>query len=449
MFTGFPSTQTPAVQWWDFSKVFSGTTNISLANDCAPIQYFATGGTTTAIQVTLPQNPAQGKTITFKNDRLGNGANQTIQIIDNLNSVAASLSQSGSITFCYISQNTLSTATNVFSNWVVISGGSGTQASNSSSVSLGGTSVAVTGSGGAGIGGSSNTISGISAGCLGGTSATVSGNSSAVVSGSSNTAAGTNSAVVSGSGNTANSTQSIVLGGNTNSASGQGASVMGGEVNVASATRSSIIAGNNNTINAGGTSGSIILGGNNNTISANNAVIAGGGSNNATGDNSIILSGSYGTTRSISGNVVSASNSIASTLGITQMAMLILAKQTTDATATVLASTSAAAATTNQITLPNNSAYFFTGQVIAGVTGAGDSKGWSIEGVIKRGANAAATSLVGTPTVTSLYADAGAATWAIAVTANTTLGCITITVTGQAATTIRWVAQINTTEMTY
>jgi len=451
MFTGFPSTQAPAVQWWDFSKVFTGTTNISLANDCAPIQYFATGGTTTAIQVTLPQNPAQGKTITFKNDRLGNGANQTIQIIDNLNSVAASLSQSGSITFCYISQNTLSTATNVFSNWVVISGGSGTQASNSSSVSLGGTSVAVTGSGGAGVGGSSNTISGISAGCLGGTGATVSGNFSAVVSGNSNTANTTNAVVAGGSSNTASGTSAMVAGGSSSTASGVGSAVLGGDTNTAAATRSAVIVGNNNTISASGTSSSVILGGNSNAILANNAIIAGGTSNNASGDNSVILGGSNGTTRSISGNIVSAasSNPISSTLGINQFATLILARQTTDATATVLASNSSAAATTNQITLPNNSAYYFRGEVIAGVTGAGDTKGWYIEGVIKRGANAAATSLVGTPSVTSLYADAGAATWSVAVTANATLGCLTITCTGQAATTIRWVAQVRTTEMTY
>jgi len=373
MFTGFPSTQTPAVQWWDFSNQYTGTNNIALANDCAPIQYFATGGTTTNIRVTLPQNPAQGKTITFKNDRLGNGATQNIQIIDNLNSIAVGLGQSGSVTLCYISQNTLSTVSSVFSNWVVISGGSGTQASNSSSISLGGTNIAVTGNGGAGIGGSSNTISGTSAGCLGGSSQTASGTNSTILGGTSNTSSATSSAVMGATGSTANAANSVIVGGQA------------------------------------------------------------------------------GTTRSIVGNLVSAASSqpISGTVGGSQLAMLILGRETTDATATVLASNASAAAATNQIALPNNSAYFFKGQVIAGVTGAGDTKGWSIEGVIKRGANAAATSLVGTPSVTSLYADAGAATWAVAVTANTTLGCITITVTGQATTTIRWVAQINTTEMTY
>jgi hypothetical protein len=87
--------------------------------------------------------------------------------------------------------------------------------------------------------------------------------------------------------------------------------------------------------------------------------------------------------------------------------------------------------------------------VVSGKTAAGDTKGWTIEGVIKRGANAASTALVGVPTVTSTYADLGAATWDIAVTADTTNGGLKVTFTGQAATTIRTVCQIRTTEMTY
>jgi hypothetical protein len=180
-------------------------------------------------------------------------------------------------------------------------------------------------------------------------------------------------------------------------------------------------------------------------------VVVGGANNQATGAYSAILGGQYGTTRSISGmQTMPACNSpISASLGVSQSSLLILGVQTTDATATALRSNTAAAGTTNQIILPNNSAYFFRGEVISGVTGGGDTKGWTIEGVIKRGANAASTALVGTPTVTSLYADAGAATWVIAVTADTTNGGIRVTFTGQAATTIRTVCRIQTTEMTF
>jgi hypothetical protein len=202
---------------------------------------------------------------------------------------------------------------------------------------------------------------------------------------------------------------------------------------------------------ANATTYATVVGGAANEATGQGATAIGGEQNIASGQNSVVMGGGYGTTRSIVGyTVFSASNvPITATRGVSQLAMLVLARQTTDATATVLASNSSAAATTNQITLPNNSAYYFRGEVIAGVTGGGNTKGWFIEGVIKRGANAAATSLVGTPTVTSNYADAGASTWAVAVTANTTLGCLTITCTGQASTTIRWVAQVRTTEMTY
>ena len=127
----------------------------------------------------------------------------------------------------------------------------------------------------------------------------------------------------------------------------------------------------------------------------------------------------------------------------------MIGKQTTNATATVITSDINAASTTNQVILPNNSAYSFSGEVIAGVTGGGDTARWTINGAIKRGATAASTTMVGTPTVTMTHNDAGAAAWVVAVTADTTNGGIAVTVTGAAATTIRWVCKINTTEMTY
>jgi hypothetical protein len=215
---------------------------------------------------------------------------------------------------------------------------------------------------------------------------------------------------------------------------------------VASGSYSSVLAGRNST--ASGTDCHSIGAGCNSSGTGSIAL-----SYNAVSSGTVsgVLGGSRGTARGIAGNTVfAASNTpIADVSGNTQAALLVLGRQTTDATATVLASDGSTIAATNQITLPNNSAYYFTGEVIAGVTGAGNTKGWEISGVIKRGAGVGTTALVGSPTVTSLYADAGASTWTVAVTANTTLGCLTITVTGQASTTIRWVAQVRTTEMTF
>lgn len=184
------------------------------------------------------------------------------------------------------------------------------------------------------------------------------------------------------------------------------------------------------------------------SATAGDSAVVGGVANTASGSNSIVLGGSYGTTRSAYG-LAHGGNPIANTAGASQFRRFILGRQTTDTTATVLTANTSAAAATNQVNLANNSAFFFRGSVIANVTGGGNTKGWTIEGVIKRGANAASTAMVGTATVTSSYADAGASTWSVAVSADTTNGCLAVTVTGQASTTIRWVASIETTEVTF
>jgi len=229
-------------------------------------------------------------------------------------------------------------------------------------------------------------------------------------------ASGTTSTVSGGQNNTASNANSTVVGGATSTASGNGA-----------------VAGGNSSTASGTTSVSF---GNQNLSNANYSTIAGG---------------QYGTSRSIIGYAVfpACNSPIAASVGVSQGGLLVLAVATTDATATVLRSNTSAASATNQVALPVNSAYFFKGEIIAGVTAAGNTKGWSIEGVIKRATTAASTALVGTPTVTSLYGDTGASTWSVAVTADTTNATLAITVTGQASTTIRWVAQIRTTEMTY
>ena len=117
---------------------------------------------------------------------------------------------------------------------------------------------------------------------------------------------------------------------------------------------------------------------------------------------------------------------------------------TTNATPTVLATQGGV-----QITLQNNSAMRFNILVIATVTGGGNTSGWDLRGVIKRGANEASTALVGTVTTTLVGQDAGASGWAIAAVANTTNGGLTITATGQAGTTIRWVATVESAEVAF
>jgi hypothetical protein len=266
--------------------------------------------------------------------------------------------------------------------------------------------------------------------------------------------------VVGGGNNQATGSYSFIGGGgdagtaaNRNVASGDYAVVVGGRGNTASGIGSFVGGGGLQTGFSGGNTASgeatTVAGGFGNIASNIGATVVGGYQNTANGAYSTAI-GRYATTRGINGNIAlsPAVAPISFNSGNSQIGLLVLARQTTDATATALTSDGAAASGTNQVILPNNSAYFFTGEVISGVTGGGNTKGWTIEGVIKRGANAASTTLVGV-TVTSMYADVGAATWTIAVTADTTNGGLRVTFTGQASTTIRTVCQIRTTEMTY
>ena len=278
-----------------------------------------------------------------------------------------------------------------------------------------------------------------------------SGNYSTILGGANNTASSSHSFIGGGQGNTAQtSTHATVAGGSANTASGQYAFVGGGDGNTASGSSSVIAGGRSCSTTVAGSDG-FIGGGLSNSTAENAAVVCGGQNNTANGAYSAILGGRYATTRSITGYHVFAACSapIAFAQGRTQSALLLLGRETTDATATVLTSDTNAASTTNQVILPNNSAYSFSGEVIAGVTGAGNTARWTINGAIKRGAGAGTTAMVGTPTVTMTHNDAGASGWIVNVTADTTNGGIKVQVTGAASTTIRWVAKINTTEMTF
>ena len=259
-----------------------------------------------------------------------------------------------------------------------------------------------------------------------------SGNYSSLIGGDGNRASGQYSAVIGGSGNAATNTEGFIGGGSNNSNSGVGSSIIGGSFNTCSGSSS-------------------IVGGFFNTGSANYSGILAGTNNTANAEAATVVGGYAGTTRSIQGNNVAPASiqPITTNIGSTQSAILLLGRQTTDATATRLTSNTSAAGTTNQVTLPNNSAYTFQGTVIAAKTAAGDTSSWKFEGAIKRGANAASTALVAAVTPLVIAQDAGAVTWVVAVTADTTNGGIAVTVTGAAATTIRWVCKIETTEVTF
>lgn len=130
-----------------------------------------------------------------------------------------------------------------------------------------------------------------------------------------------------------------------------------------------------------------------------------------------------------------------------QQGLFMLARSTTDATATALTLGSGSPRNNNQIILPNNSAYAFSGTVVARQQASGGtaSAAWKVEGLIRREGTAGTTTLVAS-TVTAISNVPG---WTLALSADTTNGGLAITATGAAATNIRWVATIQTSEVTY
>lgn len=135
------------------------------------------------------------------------------------------------------------------------------------------------------------------------------------------------------------------------------------------------------------------------------------------------------------------------TSGVTQAGMMVLIAATTDATPNILCSNTNAATATNQVIIPNNSAYAFHGTIVARQQASQGtaSAAWKIEGLIRREGSAGTTVLVNSATTVLDNTPA----WGMALSADTTNGGLKIEVTGAAATNIRWVATINTSEVTY
>jgi hypothetical protein len=420
MFNGFPSTNTPAIQVWDFynTSASSGSTRaVSLADDCAPIQYFRTGANSTAIRVNFPLAPPDGKIIKI--------VNQAYRLTSQLLNVYFSDASDGSfytigagqtIDFCYSKFcNNLGSNGGFSTGWICLNQASANN-TGYNSVNLGGTSNAAYGTNSVTIGGNGSSASNLGAGVFAGASNAASGQYGVVAGGNTNTASSTNSAVLGGTSNAATSSNnSVVIGGSSNAASGQHAVVVGGVSGSASGFASVVLGGSGNFSNA---------------------------------NSSTVICGQGATTRSINSvGVFHNFNTLGGT-GFSQSEVLILAAETTNATVTTLRSDPFAAATTNQLVLPNNSAYYVRGSVIANVTGGGNTKAWSFEAAIKRGVNAASTTLM-QYSLNVVASDTGAAAWDITLSADTTNGAFRVQVTGAAATTIRWVCRLDSTEVTY
>jgi len=160
----------------------------------------------------------------------------------------------------------------------------------------------------------------------------------------------------------------------------------------------------------------------------------------SSGDHS--LASGYGSnTYSVSGR-----RSHSSIGGGNQISDFILNKNTSDATISVLTCDTGVASAINQLVLQNDNSIRFKGTIMGKQSASQNTAAWDIDGIITRGANAGTTVLlVSSVTLISNVPSFGTPT----LTANTTLGCLNVEVTGLAATNIRWIATINTTEIIY
>lgn len=178
---------------------------------------------------------------------------------------------------------------------------------------------------------------------------------------------------------------------------------------------------------------------------------ASGGSSIAIGDDAD-ASGKFSTAlgvasnSSIAGKYAYAGGRFSAT-GDSQTGVFVLRSDTTDATAEALTTDNSGAGTDDQIILPNNSAYAFHGTIVARQQASQGNAcaAFEVKGLIRREANAGTTALVDS-TITVID---NTPSWGMALTADTTNGGLAITATGASSTNIRWVATINTSEVTY
>jgi len=249
-------------------------------------------------------------------------------------------------------------------------------------------------------------------------------------------------------------------GGGAKAVTGNGAMALGGSY--ASGTDSFAAAVANNTSTYGATSTNAVAIGATNKASGSYSTSVGGGGNISSSNWSTALGGrsctaaydysiAYGYlgTPNVIGKVAFGNISAASAIGSGGVGWgtLSLYRATTDATASVLVSSGSVAGATNQLVLPNNSAYAFSILIVARQSAAGGtaSAAWQITGLIRQEGTAASTTLVAS-TITTI---SNVPAWTIAVSADTTNGGLAVTATGAAATNIRWVATAQTSEIIY
>lgn len=252
----------------------------------------------------------------------------------------------------------------------------------------------------------------------------------------------TNAVICGGSSNVIGGSLNVIGGGNSNNAAGTKSVIGGGESNATSVGDYITISGGDR--NVASNYNSTVGGGSQNTASGDSSTVTGGAMNTAEGASSTAMgNNAYARTR---GSVANAAGNFAS-LGDSQVERLVHRINTTNATPAAMSGNGSAPSASTCALLPNNSVYAFEVTVVGKVATFGDRGSWKITGQVARGASAGTTVIDGTPTSTTIATVGGASAWVVAVSANTTLGSLEVTVTGAASTNIKWVSHIVLTEV--
>jgi len=247
------------------------------------------------------------------------------------------------------------------------------------------------------------------------------------------------SSVAMGSNAIASAYGAISLG-KQNTASGTYSTIVGSYFSTVSANYSGVFSGRTNTCSNG--TYATVVGGSTNEAQGQYSAVIGGFDTQATGKYSF-ASGGEAVSAEI-GKVARASGKFAAR-GDAQGGQFVLRSDTTDATAEALTTNNSTANATNQIVAASDTCITFHGTVTAMQNGAQAYGGWEIKGML---VNDGGTTSLALGNVSDMAAN-NASSWAVALSADDTNNALKIQVTGEAAHNIRWVANVQTAEVTY
>lgn len=278
--------------------------------------------------------------------------------------------------------------------------------------------------------GEGNTASGQSSVALGGSNAATS--TQAVSIGGSNTASGGNSVAI-GKSNNSTGTSTVTLG-TSNTSAGYGSTTVG--LSNTTAYDFNYAFGYANTLTSG--------------PSGNNSNVFAFGLGNTVNAGSAVAIGLYGLTNGVTGRQTFSPGRIA-TNGDAQKSTFFYRGRTTDATLTTLATDGGNSINAgNCMQLANNSSIRFKGTISGKQSGSTNIAAWDVDGLIVRGASAAATTLtIGNVNLVSNIPGWGTPILSAFIDAFNGVGALRIEIQGAAATNIQWTAVIETTEVIY